>query len=59
MPSPMMRMMKPTRYVPKDDIPVSGGVNQMHEQAAIPFTELAERANDLERGSVRYVNAPS
>src|SRR5688572_5137319 len=32
-PNPMMRIMKPTRYVPKDDIAVSGRVIVMHEQA--------------------------
>src|SRR5687767_12767525 len=35
-PSPIIRMMKPTRYVPNDDIAVSRMVEHIHEQAAYP-----------------------
>src|SRR5687768_13218434 len=46
-PSPMIRIMKPTRYVPNDDMDVSGRVNRMHEQAAYPVNRnWGRRARD-------------
>src|SRR5215203_3051841 len=49
MPSPTIRMMKPTRYVPKDDIAVSGRVSVMHEQAAYRCRESGNREAGIEK----------